>query len=67
MQLITNLNFNGKCEEAFTFYAEALQAKIDGFSRYKEMPADPTMPINAEYAEKIMHVSLSKDGKYILM
>jgi PhnB protein len=67
MQFITNLNFNGKCEEAFTFYAEALQAKIDGFSRYKEMPADPASPLDPEFAEQIMHVSLSKDGSYILM
>lgn len=67
MQLITNLNFNGQCEEAFTFYAQALQAKIDGFSRYKEMPADPAMPIPADMADKIMHVSLSKNGQLILM
>lgn len=67
MQAITNLNFNGNAEEAFTFYAAALQGQIDGLNRYKEMPADPTMPLPAEYAEWIMHTSLSKNGKTIVM
>lgn len=67
MNFVANLNFNGKCEEAFNFYANALQAKIDGINRYKEMPADPNMPMDPAYAEQVMHASISKDGKMILM
>lgn len=67
MQVITSLSFKWQCEEAFTFYATALQAKNDGFMHYSKMPTDPTMPIAPEYAEQIMHTSLSKDGKVILM
>lgn len=67
MQLITNLNFNGQTEEAFTFYATALQGELSEFSRYSQMPADPDMPLPAEIANNIMHVSLSKNGTMILM
>ena len=31
------------------------------------MPADPSSPIDPKYAEQLMHASLTKDGKMILM
>ncbi len=31
------------------------------------MPADPTMPLPAEIADQVMHVSISKNGKMIMM
>lgn len=67
MQLVTNLNFNGNCEEAFNFYATALQWELSEISRYSTMPADPTMPLPAEIADQVMHVSISKNGKMIMM
>ena len=67
MQLITNLNFKGNCEEAFKFYATALQGELSEFSRYSQMPADPAMPLPANIANQIMHVSISKNGTMILM
>ena len=67
MQFVTNLNFNGNCEEAFKFYANALQAKIDATNYYREMPTDPNQPMDPAYADKVMHSSISKDGKLVLM
>ena len=67
MQTVTSLSFKGQCEEAFTFYANALQAQNDGLMRYSEMPADPNMPVEPQYANRVMHTALSKDGKYVLM
>ncbi len=67
MQLITSLSFNGRCEEAFMFYASALQADNNGFMRYHEMPADPNIPLDSQYTQRIMHTSLSKNGIMILM
>lgn len=67
MQLITNLNFNGNCEEAFKFYETALQWELSAINRYSQMPADPATPLPTEVANQVMHVSLSKNGKMILM
>lgn len=37
------LHFNGNCEEAFNFYAEAFGGKIDSLSRYDDNPNNKVM------------------------
>ena len=37
------LHFNGNCEEAFNFYAEAFGGKIDGLSRHGNNPNNKVM------------------------
>ena len=37
------LHFNGNCEEAFTFYAEAFGGKIESLSRYEDNPNNEVM------------------------
>jgi len=37
------LHFNGNCEEAFNFYAEAFGGKVEGISRYDENPGSKVM------------------------
>lgn len=67
MQLVTNLNFNGNCEEAFNFYANALQWELSEISRYSAMPTDESRSLPEEMSHQVMHVSLSKNGTMILM
>lgn len=53
------LFFNGRCEEAITFYQTALGAKITHLMRFKDNP-EGSCPDNTPpgSAEKIMHCSL---------
>lgn len=67
MHVVPSLVFSGDCEEAFLFYANALQANLSEINRYSSMPADPAMPLPTDIAHQVMHVSLSKNGKMILM
>lgn len=53
------LNFNGNCEEAFTFYKSVFGGEFSYMGRFKDMPPQEGMPsMTAEEGEKIMHVSL---------
>lgn len=68
MQFVTSLNFSGNCEEAFKFYATALQWELSEINRYGSMPSDPAQPpMPAEIANQVMHVNITKNGKMILM
>ncbi len=57
------LNFNGNCEEAFTFYQSVFDAKIAAIIRYKDMPAEARKDVRESDMERIIHVLLpvSKD------
>lgn len=59
------LNFEGTCEEAFTFYTKLFNGTIDYLGRFKDMP--PDMQVPPGYGDKVMHVSLSVDGRPLLM
>ena len=64
MHLTTYLSFNGKCEEAFEFYAGVLRGTILGKFKYGDSPeADQTPP---DFKDKIMHISM-KAGESVLM
>ncbi len=56
MQLNPYLFFNGRCEEAFKFYAECLEGKIEGMMKHAGTPAEEHVP--AEWRDKIMHARL---------
>jgi PhnB protein len=60
------LNFDGRCEEALTFYRTALGAEVQMLSRFKDAPqCDPGMtPPGSE--NKVMHASF-RIGESIVM
>ncbi len=65
MQVQAYLNFDGRCEEALTFYKESIGAEVSGLMRWKESP-DAEMKAPAGYEEKIMH-AMFKIGSTTLM
>ncbi|MFZ6747876.1 VOC family protein [Undibacterium sp. Ren11W] len=64
MQLNPYLTFNGNCEAAFLFYEKNLGGKIDFLHRYADSPM--AAQCGASWGEKIMHVSMSLDGKILM-
>lgn len=59
MQFIPYLNFDGRCAEAFAFYAKLFQGTITYQGRFGEVPADAGMPPLPEATkERVMHVHL---------
>ncbi len=63
----TYLNFSGNCEEAFNFYKSVFGTEFSYIGRFGEMPPqEGCEPMNEEFANKIMHVSLPI-GNTILM
>jgi PhnB protein len=65
MQVATYLNFNGNCEAAFKFYAEALGGKITGMMTHEESPMREKVPL--EMKNKVMHATLELPGGGNLM
>jgi len=63
MQLNPYLNFDGRCAEAFAFYADLFGGTVDSFP-YAGTPAAEQMP--AEWRDKIMHATL-RAGDMCLM
>jgi len=65
MQVATYLNFNGNCEAAFKFYAEALGGRITGMMTHGESPMREKVPL--EMKNKVMHATLELPGGGNLM
>lgn len=61
------LNFNGNCEEAFTFYKKVFNTEGTGTYRFGDMPADPNFPLAEEDKNKIMHTALMINSESMLM
>lgn len=61
------LTFNGNCEEAFNFYKSVFGGEFPYIGRFKDMPAEGGKPVPAEYADKIMHVSLPISNETMIM
>lgn len=59
------INFNGNCEEAFTFYKSVFGGDFAKIVRFKEL-SNPEFPVADKEANKIMHIALPI-GKNILM
>ncbi len=57
MRVSPYLFMDGKCEEAFTFYADLLGAKIDAMMRYEGSPA--AEHVGKDWHGKIMHACMS--------
>ncbi len=57
MQVQPYLFFDGRCEEALTFYSQALGAQVTALMRYRESP-EPPPPGNSMAGDKIMHANL---------
>ena len=53
MQLTPYIMFNGNCEEALNFYADALDGEIKNLSRYEGSPAES---MSAD-KQKVMHAN----------
>lgn len=64
MQVHPYLNFNGQCEEAFTFYAECLGGELQPMHRFGE--TDASGHVAPEWSNKIMHASLVMDGTVLM-
>ncbi|MBV6485759.1 MAG: hypothetical protein KFKLKKLM_02356 [Flavobacteriales bacterium] len=62
----TYLNFNGNCEEAFTFYKSVFGGEFAYIGRFGEMPEGDDYKVPESDKNKIMHVSLPI-GNTILM
>jgi PhnB protein len=57
MQVVTNLTFDGQCEEAFAHYARVLGAAITFSLRYRDSPMAPEVP--DAWRDKIAHCTLT--------
>lgn len=64
MQLQAYLCFNGQCDEAITFYCEAVGADVVMKSYFKDMPDSEMCPSGAQ--DKVMHATL-KIGESVMM
>ena len=64
----TYLNFMGKTEEAFRFYASVFGTELSPINRMSDVPPGPGMPALSD-AEKnaVMHVMLPILGGHVLM
>jgi PhnB protein len=58
------LMFNGKCEEAFKFYAQVLGGTIDAMMTHEGMPMESQVP--ADWRKKIIHARLSVGDKILM-
>ena len=64
MQMNPYLIFDGQCEAAFKFYAQALGGKIEAMMPNRGTPAAEHVP--ADYADKILHARMTV-GDAVLM
>ncbi|MGH6926402.1 MAG: VOC family protein [Propylenella sp.] len=64
MRINPYLTFDGRCQEAFKFYARVLGGKIEAMMPHKGTPAEGHVP--PEWRDKIMHAFL-KVGDFELM
>ncbi len=52
-----HINFNGNCEEAFTFYRSVFGGDFSRIVRFRELPG-LEHTVSAAEADKIMHIAL---------
>lgn len=57
MKLSLHINFDGRCEEAFAFYADNLGGVIGHIFRYSDSPK--TQPAHENWQHKILHGNIS--------
>jgi PhnB protein len=59
MSLSFHIDFNGQCEEAFSFYAKTLGGKIGTMLRVKD---SPVLASSESHGERIVHANICIDG-----
>ena len=59
MTVQSYLFFNGRCEEALSFYREALGAKVNAMMRFSESPDKPPPECGPVRDDAIMHASFT--------
>ncbi len=64
MKVNPYLNFEGRCEEAVSFYKKALGAEVGMLMRVKDAPEAPPMPPGNE--EKVLHCAF-RIGESVVM
>lgn len=64
MKLIPYLSYAGNCAEAFRFYAQATNGKIDMIMTYGEAPAG--FPVPPGMKDKVMHASMTIGGSPLM-
>lgn len=64
MALNPYLHFDGRCEEAFNFYAQLLHGKIEGKFTFADAP--PEMGSHADWKDKIMHARMAAGDQILL-
>lgn len=63
-QLSTYLFFDGNCEEAMRFYAEALGGTVNMMMKHNELPPGEKAPPGSE--DKVMHANISIPGGVLM-
>jgi PhnB protein len=61
MNIIPNLVFNGRCEEALMFYKKCFGGEITYFERYKDAP----VKFNPIYGNNVLHSKFEFDGNVL--
>ncbi|MEO2082027.1 VOC family protein [Leeuwenhoekiella sp.] len=61
------IHFDGKAEEAFTFYKSIFGGDFAMVMRFKDAPENPEFPLSPEHADRIMHIALPIGKSDILM
>lgn len=61
MQIAPYLTFNGQCEEALAFYAEALNGKVTALMRFAGSPMDNDK-LPPGWGQKVMHSNFQAEG-----
>jgi PhnB protein len=67
MKIHPYLNFDGKAEEAFRFYAQALGGSLTEFHRFGAMPQQEGFELTPEQQNLVMHVGLALPDGQMLM
>jgi PhnB protein len=67
MKIHPYLNFDGKAEEAFRFYATVLGGQLTEFHRFGSMPSDGGFQLTDEQKNRVMHVGLELPDGQMLM
>ena len=65
MKLLTYVNFNGKCAEAFRFYEKHLGGKIAMMMTHGESPT-PNPNVPADWKSAILHARIDIGGTSLL-
>lgn len=63
------LTFDGQCEEAFNFYANAFGKEIAMWNKFSDMPPpqEGMPPMPEELKNRVMHVSLPISAETVIM